>query len=329
MTDAGPRDLAAAFEASRGRLRTIAYRMLGSLSDADDAVQETWLRLSRSDADDLANLGGWLTTVISPICLDMLRSRSARHEEPLGEHLPDPVVSSLDRADPEQEAELPEPMDAQHFTGPHPTCREFVAQLTVWGFTQRGEERAHTIFRGPRGGTLRVIRSQLGRADPALVDKAARLAAVTPAQFWSGPQPQATSALPPEPARARRTSRRKPAARDSIISLVLAIHAEADRPLGFDQVVELSGNRATRAQVSTASATLCRDGQLGRIRPGVYQWSMGQRVAARRIPAARRAAGPLSWEAPLPRRRPGPQPGRQGPCRRRSCSASSSHPASR
>jgi RNA polymerase sigma-70 factor (ECF subfamily) len=106
MTDAGTRDLAAAFEASRGRLRAIAYRMLGSLVDADDAVQETWLRLSRSDADDLANMGGWLTTVVSRICLDMLRSRSARHEEPLGEHLPDPVVSSLDRADPEQEAEL-------------------------------------------------------------------------------------------------------------------------------------------------------------------------------------------------------------------------------
>ena len=104
MTEDG--DLAAAFEASRGRLRAIAYRMLGSLSDADNAVQETWLRLSRSDADDLANLGGWLTTVISRICLDMLRSRSARREEPLGEHLPDPVVSSLDRADPEQEAEL-------------------------------------------------------------------------------------------------------------------------------------------------------------------------------------------------------------------------------
>jgi len=106
MTDAATRDLDAAFEASRGRLRAIAYRMLGSLSDAEDAVQETWLRLSRADADDLVNLGGWLTTVVSRICLDMLRSRSARHEEPLGEHLPDPVVSSLDRADPEREAEL-------------------------------------------------------------------------------------------------------------------------------------------------------------------------------------------------------------------------------
>jgi RNA polymerase sigma factor (sigma-70 family) len=106
MTDARTAELAVAFEASRGRLRAIAYRMLGSLSDADDAVQDTWLRLSRSGADDLANLGGWLTTVVSRICLDMLRSRSARREEPLGEHLPDPVVSSLDSADPEQEAEL-------------------------------------------------------------------------------------------------------------------------------------------------------------------------------------------------------------------------------
>ena len=80
--------------------------MPGSLSDAADAVREAWLRLSRSDAGDLANLGGWLTTVISRICLDMLRSQSARHEQPLGEHLPGPVVSSLDSAGPGQEAEL-------------------------------------------------------------------------------------------------------------------------------------------------------------------------------------------------------------------------------
>jgi RNA polymerase sigma factor (sigma-70 family) len=106
MTTPEHRDLAAAFEAGRGSLRAIAYRMLGSLTDADDAVQETWLRLSRSDADEVANLGGWLTTVTSRICLDMLRARSARREEPLGEQLPDPVVSSLDRAGPEQQAEL-------------------------------------------------------------------------------------------------------------------------------------------------------------------------------------------------------------------------------
>ena len=162
---------------------------------------------------------------------------------------------------------MPEPMDAQHFPGPHPTCREFVAQLAVWGFTKRREENLHTVFRGPRGGTLRVIRSQLGRADPALVDKAAQLAGVTPTQFWSGPQPPATPPPPADTARSGRASRRKSPAHDSIISLVLAIHAAVDRPLGFDQVVELSGNRVTREQVSTASSALCRDRQLDRIMP--------------------------------------------------------------
>jgi hypothetical protein len=132
-------------------------------------------------------------------------------------------------------------------------------------------------------------------ADPALVDKAARLAGVTPAQFWAGPQ---AASAPPEPARAGRAARPEPAPRDSVISLVLAIHAEADRPLGFDQVVELSGNRVTRAQVSAASSALCRDGQLNRIRSGVYQWSTRQRAAARRIPRARPAAGPRPWQEP-------------------------------
>ena len=83
---------------------------------------------------------------------------------------------------------MPEPINGHDFTGPHPTCREFVAQLTAWGFTQRGQDHVHTVFRGPRGGTLRVIRSQLGRADPALVEKAARLAGVTPGAVlvWAG-----------------------------------------------------------------------------------------------------------------------------------------------
>jgi hypothetical protein len=207
---------------------------------------------------------------------------------------------------------MPEPMDAEHFAGPHPTCREFVAQLAVWGFTPRREEGVHTVFRGPHGGTLRVIRSQLGRADPALVDKAARLAGITPAQFWAGPQAPAAPAPPRDAARASHAARRKPAARDSVISLVLAVHAEADRPLGFDQVVELSGNQVTGAQVSTASAALCRDGQLDRIRSGVYQWSAGQRAAARQIPAARRAAEALPAGFPVsgPRRVLNPQSGR-------------------
>src|SRR3954464_8631686 len=98
--------LAEQFEGNRARLRAVAYRMLGSTGEVDDAVQETWLRLSRSDTSDVKNLGGWLTTVVARVCLDMLRSRASRREEPLGSHLPDPVVSRESGADPEYEAVL-------------------------------------------------------------------------------------------------------------------------------------------------------------------------------------------------------------------------------
>jgi RNA polymerase sigma factor (sigma-70 family) len=95
--------LAERFEAQRPRLRAVAYRMLGSLSEADDAVQEAWLRLNRSDSTSVENLDGWLTTVIARVCLNMLHSRKARREEPLGAHIPDPVVSREDGVDPEQQ----------------------------------------------------------------------------------------------------------------------------------------------------------------------------------------------------------------------------------
>ncbi|MFC4943385.1 sigma-70 family RNA polymerase sigma factor [Pseudonocardia sp. GCM10023141] len=98
--------LARRFEESRGQMRAVAYRMLGSLSEADDAVQEAWIRLSRVDAGGVENLGGWLTTVVSRVCLDMLRSRRSRHEESLEVHLPDLLVSRADGMDPEQEALL-------------------------------------------------------------------------------------------------------------------------------------------------------------------------------------------------------------------------------
>jgi RNA polymerase sigma factor (sigma-70 family) len=98
--------LAERFEENRGHLRAVAYRMLGSLSEADDALQETWLRLSRSDAGGIENLGGWLTTVVSRVCLDMLRSRTSRREEALETHLPEPVASPEAGSDPEQEALL-------------------------------------------------------------------------------------------------------------------------------------------------------------------------------------------------------------------------------
>jgi RNA polymerase sigma-70 factor, ECF subfamily len=98
--------LAEQFEEKRNHLRAVAYRMLGSLSEADDAVQESWLHLSRSGTSGVENLGGWLTTVVARVCLDMLRSRKSRQEDPLGPHVPDPIVSHADGSDPEQEAQL-------------------------------------------------------------------------------------------------------------------------------------------------------------------------------------------------------------------------------
>jgi RNA polymerase sigma factor (sigma-70 family) len=98
-------DLARRFELHRGHLEGVAYRMLGSLSEADDAVQLTWLRLAGQDVDAIRDLRAWLTTVTSRICLDLLRSRSTRREEPLDLHLPDPVVTPAS-ADPEEEAVL-------------------------------------------------------------------------------------------------------------------------------------------------------------------------------------------------------------------------------
>jgi RNA polymerase sigma factor (sigma-70 family) len=98
--------LAERFEEHRTRLRAVAYRMLGSLSEADDAVQETWLRLSRSDTREVENLGAWLTTVVARICLNMLRSRRSQREEPLGVHVPEPIVDRADGTDPEHEALL-------------------------------------------------------------------------------------------------------------------------------------------------------------------------------------------------------------------------------
>src|SRR5512143_301034 len=98
--------MAERFEVHRTHLRAVAYRMLGSPGEADDAVQEAWLRLSRSDISGVENLAGWLTTVVARVCLDMLRSRGSRREEPLETHLPDLMVRRADGMDPEREALL-------------------------------------------------------------------------------------------------------------------------------------------------------------------------------------------------------------------------------
>ena len=98
--------LAERFEEHRSRLRAVAYRMLGSVSEADDAVQEAWLRLSRSDADAIENLGAWLTTVVARISLNTLRTRNSRREQPIGVRVPEPVIDRADGTDPEHEALL-------------------------------------------------------------------------------------------------------------------------------------------------------------------------------------------------------------------------------
>jgi RNA polymerase sigma factor (sigma-70 family) len=98
--------LAEQFEEHRPHLRAVAYRMLGSTAEADDAVQDAWLRLSRSDAGEIDNLGGWLTTVVARVCLNALRARRRHGEEPLGPHVPDPVIDAADGSSPEHEALL-------------------------------------------------------------------------------------------------------------------------------------------------------------------------------------------------------------------------------
>jgi len=96
--------LAERFEEHRSHLRAVAYRMLGSLAEADDAVQDAWLRMSRADTSEVENLGGWLTTVVARVALNMLRSRNTRREQPLDVHVPDPIVGPADDTDPEHEA---------------------------------------------------------------------------------------------------------------------------------------------------------------------------------------------------------------------------------
>ena len=103
---ASPDWLTEGFETNRGRLRAVAYRMLGSLTEADDAVQEAWLRVARADASEVDNLSALLTTIVARVCLNALRSRNARREEPLDAHVPDPVITRADELNPEDQALL-------------------------------------------------------------------------------------------------------------------------------------------------------------------------------------------------------------------------------
>jgi RNA polymerase sigma-70 factor, ECF subfamily len=150
------------FEAHRAHLRAVAYRMLGSSSEADDAVQEAWLRLSRSDVDSVQNLGGWLTTVVGRICLDMLRARTARRETPLDERAPDLIDGRADGPDPEQEALIADSVG--------------LALLVVLDTLSSAERLAfvlHDMFlvpsmRSPRSSHARQTRRRCSRAGPVI-----------------------------------------------------------------------------------------------------------------------------------------------------------------
>ena len=174
---------------------------------------------------------------------------------------------------------MAEPIDEHTFAGPHPTAREFYDQLLAWGFTRRRDKGVHALLRAPHGGTLRLLRSLAGRADAALVDKAARIIGVTVTQFWAGPTATTPEPeVPQQPVQPAGVHRRPPVTQDRATSLVLGAHIAAGQPLGFDEVVKRLGGRATRDQVRSASATLCRDGDLDRVRSGVYQWAAAARA---------------------------------------------------
>jgi hypothetical protein len=181
-----------------------------------------------------------------------------------------------------------EPLNSQTFTGAHPSARDFLDRLLAWGFTRRGEAGPHVVYRAPGGGRVKLLRSLTGRADAELAAKAARYLHITTDQFWAGPPaepaqletPQAPEAKSPTPRRRDRDNNH-----DSAPATVLGIHSKAGRPLAFDEVVTLAGGRLTREQIRSASSTLCRAGNLDRLRPGVYQWSGGAHASRPPQPA--------------------------------------------
>jgi RNA polymerase sigma factor (sigma-70 family) len=169
--------LAERFEEYRPRLRAVAYRLLGSLSEADDAVQDAWLRLNRTDAGQVENLGAWLTTVTARVALNMLRSRRSRREEPLEVHVPDPIVDPAGGTDPEHEALLADSV------GP--------ALLVVLDTLSPAERLAfvlHDMFAVPFDEIARIVdvvlRADSGPAGPSREIRGAE-AVVGQALMWS------------------------------------------------------------------------------------------------------------------------------------------------
>lgn len=202
---------------------------------------------------------------------------------------------------------MAEPLDPATYPGAHPTTQDFLNCLLDWGFVQRGHDGPHVVYRAPGGGQVKLLGSLVGRPTANQVAKAAKYVNRTIEAFWAGPgataeettrpRPAAVSTPEPAPTQPRRRQRND---HDSAPATVLAIHTKSDRPLSLDEVVTRAGGRLNRQQVSAASSTLCRDGNLERVRPGVYQWSGQPRSAEQAHFPDRRSPIPSPRSEPVP-----------------------------
>jgi RNA polymerase sigma-70 factor, ECF subfamily len=226
--------LADRFEQHRGRLRGVAYQMLGSLAEADDAVQDAWLRASRAGADEVDNLGGWLTTIVVRVCLNTLRSRAARREQPLGPYLPDPVISPDRDLPPEDAALLADSVG--------------LALLVVLD-TLSPDERLAFVLHDTFGLPYTEIAPMVGRTETAARQLASR----------ARRRVRAAGRLAPDPDRARQrevVDAFYAAARagdfDALVSLLhpdVVLHGEFGRRRGAPVLVQGAANVARQARM--------------------------------------------------------------------------------
>ncbi|SNQ51025.1 RNA polymerase, sigma-24 subunit, ECF subfamily [Frankia canadensis] len=254
------------FEAQRPRLRAVAYRLLGSFSAADDAVQDAWLRLNRTDLDEVTNLPGWLTTVVARLCLDQLRARRARHEEPAGVHLPEPRVTPLGSADPEQEALLADAVG--------------LALVAVLGTLSPAERLAfvlHDLFDVPFTEVATIV----GRSPGAVTQLASRARRRLRAlELGAGGEPRAAGDPPPA----------------SVAPASVGTSSADDEPgRGVDPVAQRRLVEAFRAAA--------RDGDLDRLLavldPDVELRADTGPVASRRMRGAQAVGARVSTFAPM------------------------------
>jgi RNA polymerase sigma-70 factor (ECF subfamily) len=235
--------LAERFEEHRTHLRAVAYRMLGSLSEADDAVQEAWLRLSRSDTSSVENLGGWLTTIVARVCLNMLRSRKSRREEPLAAHMPDPIVSREDGIDPEHEALLADSVGlALHVVLQTLAPAERLAFVLHDMFGVPFEEIAPIVGRAP--AAARQLASRARR-------RVQQSAPVPDADLTSQREVVSASKSPPRTvaAQALTFSRLSPLVRPALVNGAAGVVVAAD-----GQALSVMGFTVTRGKIAAIDA---------------------------------------------------------------------------